>query len=234
MRAVASWLGRRGGQPSLPQELLLSLLLRLCRQPSFRRLLGEPHGVLRDPHREGDFLPARVLTDDGLVQLASPALLAQARKLEGDFAREQANAGKLKLITRRAVGTHNSWTHNIPAFAAAETNYLYVHPGDAAARGLSEGDIADVTSAVATVRVPVKLLADLMPGTAALPHGWGHQHAAGLSVASRTRGVNANLLAADGPAKLERVSGMAHLTGIPVVVGPAAGPLDPGNWSGVA
>ena len=34
-------------------------------------------------------------------------------------------------------------------------------------------------------RVPVKLLAELMPGTVALPHGWGHQHATGLSVASR-------------------------------------------------
>ena len=47
---------------------------------------------------------------------------------------------------------------------------------------------------------------DLMPGTVVLPHGWGHQHATGLSVASRARGVNANLLAADGPTKLEPLS----------------------------
>jgi len=52
---------------------------------------------------------------------------------------------------------------------------------------------------------------DLMPGVVALPHGWGHQHARGLSVASRTRGVNVNLLAADGPDRIERISGMAHL-----------------------
>ena len=93
--------------------------------------------------------------------------------------------------------------------------------------------ISDVESATATVRIPVKLLADLMPGTVALPHGWGHQHALGLSVAGKTAGVNVNLLAADGPEKLEKVSGMAQLTGIPVDVRPADGPRDTRSWSGI-
>ncbi len=189
--------------------------------------------MLREPHRDGSFLPARVVTDDRLVQLASPVLLEQARKLEPDFEREQRNAGRLKLITRRAVGTHNSWTHNIEPFAAAGTNHLYLHPDDAARLGLAEDALADVSSETATVRVPVRLLADLMPGTVALPHGWGHQHATGLPVASRTRGVNVNLLAADGPGRLERVSGMAHLTGLVVDVRPAAGPQEPSSWSGL-
>ena len=114
------------------------------------------------------------------------------------------------------------------------TNYLYVHPDDAARVGVADGDLVDVTSATATLRVPVQLLPDLTPGVVALPHGWGHQMAKGLSVASRTRGENVNLLAADGPDALERVSGMAHLTGIPVGVRPAAGPQDPTSWSGIA
>jgi anaerobic selenocysteine-containing dehydrogenase len=160
-------------------------------------------------------------------------LLEQARKLPGDFERERANPDQVKLITRRAVGTHNSWTHNVERFAAPGTNLLYVHPEDAARLGLAAGQLADVSTDVATVRLPVRLLPDLMPGTVALPHGWGHQHATGLSIASRTRGVNVNLLAADGPDRIERVSGMAHLTGFPVEVRPAAGPLDPGNWSGI-
>jgi hypothetical protein len=73
-----------------------------------------------------------------------------------------------------------------------------------------------------------------LQGTVVLPHGWGHQHATGLSVASRTSGVNVNLLAADGPDEIERVSGMAHLTGIPVEVSPAAGPHAEDSWSGIA
>jgi hypothetical protein len=54
-----------------------------------------------------------------------------------------------------------------------------------------------------------------------LPHGWGHQAADGLSVASTTSGANVNLLAADGPAELEYFSGMAKLNGIWVEVVPA-------------
>ena len=109
-----------------------------------------------------------------------------------------------------------------------------MHPDDARKAGLEPGALADVRTKTATVRIPVRLLPELMPGTVALPHGWGHQHATGLSVASRTTGVNVNLLAADGPDELERISGMAHLTGFPVEVLPAAGPLAADSWSGIA
>ena len=91
-----------------------------------------------------------------------------------------------------------------------------------------------MTSDAGSVRVPVHWLSDLQPGTVALPHGWGHQHAAGLSVARKTSGVNANLLAADGPDRIEPVSGMAQLTGILVEVWPAAGAQATDSWSGIA
>jgi formate dehydrogenase len=67
-----------------------------------------------------------------------------------------------------------------------------------------------------------------------MPHGWGHQHARGLSAASRTAGVNVNLLAADGPDAVDPSSGMAHLTGIPIEVTPADGARDVTSWSGLA
>lgn len=222
-------------QPSLPQEALLSALLRVTGQGSFDALHAHRHGRLRVPHAGGDFLGERVLTDDGKVHLAPPSLLAQAgRVLAPAYEREIANARRLKLITKRAVTTHNSWTHNLPAFVDGDrgTNHLYMHPDDAAAAGLASGDLADVSTDTATVRVPVRLLADLMPGTVALPHGWGHQHATGLSVASRTRGVNVNLLAADGPDRIEAISGMAHLTGFVVDVRKSDGAQAP-TWSGL-
>jgi anaerobic selenocysteine-containing dehydrogenase len=221
-------------QPAIPQERLLDLLLRLGGQGGFARLLREhPHGRAREPHRPDDFLGRRVVTADGKIDLAPAPLRAAAAELEAHFERERRDAKRLKLITKRQIATHNSWTHNLERFVPTATNHLYVHPDDAARLGLREGECADVRSETATVRVPVKLLADLMPGTVALPHGWGHQHARGLSVAGKTRGVNVNLLAADGPDRLERVSGMANLTGFCVDVTPAAGPLDPTSWSGI-
>jgi formate dehydrogenase len=237
LELAKAWHSRRSptAQPALPQEALLSLLLRVTRQGSFRRLLAHEHGRLRPEHAQDDFLGARVTTPDEKVHLAPAPLLEAARGLDAGFEAERARAGRLKLITKRHVKTHNSWTHNHEEFVTGEggTNYLYLHPDDAARIGLSDGELADVASATATLRVPVRTLPDLTPGTVALPHGWGHQMATGLSVASRTRGVNVNILAADGPDRIERLSGMAHLTGIPVEVRPAAGPQDPRSWSGL-
>jgi formate dehydrogenase len=236
LEALRAWHAWRHPEeaPLLPQELLLSGLLRATGQGSFRGLLAHRHGRLREAHRAEDFLGRRVVTEDGKLHLAPPPLLDAASKLELTFERERRDTGRLRLITKRAVTTHNSWTHNLEEFAegAGWTNHLYMHPDDAQRAGLGEGDLADVASSTATLRVPVRLLSDLMPGVVALPHGWGHHHATGLSVASRTRGVNVNLLAADGPDALERISGMARLTGIPVDVRPAAGPQAP-TWSGM-
>jgi anaerobic selenocysteine-containing dehydrogenase len=220
-------------QPAIPQEFLLDVILRLTRQGRFAQLLEHPHGRAREPHQPDDFLGKRVVTPDGKLDLAPPPLLAEAAKLETHFEQERRDAMRLKLITRRHITTHNSWTHNHEDFVAEDRNYLYIHPDDAARLGLAEHACADVRSDVATVRLEVKLLADLMPGTVALPHGWGHQHARGLSIAGKTGGVNVNLLAADGPDRLERVSGMANLTGFCVDVTPAAGPRDPSSWSGI-
>jgi hypothetical protein len=48
-----------------------------------------------------------------------------------DFGGATRSATQLKLITKRAVTTHNSWTHNHRAVRAEDrgTNYLYMHPG---------------------------------------------------------------------------------------------------------
>lgn len=221
--------------PELPQEWLLSALLRATGSGSFSGLLGHRHGLRRADDRAGDFLGGRCVADDGRIDLAPARLIGQTGALEQAFARERERGDGLRLITRRSVTTHNSWTHNFEDFVSGgrDTNHLYMHPEDAARVGLAEGAYADVTSATATVRVPVALLDDLMPGTVALPHGWGHQHAKGLRVASRTRGVNVNLLAADGTASVDPVSGMSQLTGIPVEVQPAAGKSDGSSWSGL-
>jgi len=233
LRAVYGWRHpeRRG---RVPQRWLLSAMLRASGEGGLSGLLAHRHGRAREGSEGHDFLGRRVLTDDGRVDLAPPALLELSRRLPERFASERAEASTLRLITRRAVGTHNSWTHNHPRLLGRrDTNVLYVHPDDIARLGLRAEALADVSTDVATIRLPVVACADLMPGTVAVPHGWGHQRAPGLRVAGQTRGVNVNLLAADGPQQLDPVSGMAHLTGIAVRVSAAAGPKDESDWSGV-
>jgi len=223
---------KRQKPASLPQQALLDGLLRLSKQKSFKQLLKHPDGFAREPHQENSFLGKRIATENGKMQLAPEPMIKAAQNLETDLKKHKQTGNNLRLITKRAITTHNSWTHNYQRFIDRDgaTNHLYMHPEDAIARDLKEGDIVDVTTKVSTVRLPMALLTDLMPGTVALPHGWGHQHSK-LSVAGKTQGVNVNLLAADGPESLEKISGMAHLTGIPVEVCAATGPQQ-ASWSG--
>ena len=221
-------------QRSIPQVFLLNLLLKITRQKGFKRLLKNKHGLLRKAHDEQDFLDQRMVTDDKLINLAPAKFFEQAKKLEGDFMTETQNKNQFKLITRRAVTTHNSWTHNYEEFVqgSRQTNYLYMNSKDASDLQLSGGDMVDVSTKVAAVRLPLRLDDDLGLKTVALPHGWGHQ-ASGLSVAGKTRGVNVNVLAADGPENIEKVSGMVHLTGFNVEVKKSSGPQIENSWSGL-
>ncbi len=220
----------------IPQKKLLDLMLRLSRAGRFEELLTHVHGVPLDTQAGGDFLGERVLTDDGRIQLAPRRYLDAAAQLDGFAERELAAADRFKLITKRHIRTHNSWTHNAEEFTGPRfsTNHVYMAPTDAEELGLVDDDLADVSTSTATIRLPVRIDKTLMRRVVALPHGWGHQHAQGLTVASGTTGVNVNLLAADGPDALESLSGMAHLTGFDVDVRLAAGPKDPGSWSGIS
>jgi formate dehydrogenase len=190
--------------------------------------------VKRKPHEPNSFLPDRVATDNGKIDLAPDILMTYAEKLDDDYNLEIENSDHYKLITRRAVTTHNSWTHNIPRMVARgrDTNYAYMHPDDMAELNLRELDVIDITSETGQIRIRVKKLDTLGRKSIAVPHGWGHQHARGLQVANKTEGVNVNILAADGPDKIDKVSGMAHLTGINVKIKKAEGALVH-SWSGI-
>ena len=224
-------------RPGLPQKLLLDLILRSSGNGSWRSLLKFPEGKPRDQVAPGSFLGKRPITEDGMVHLAPAEFVAATGSLESRFAEfaEAQERGVMRLISKRAHSTHNSWTQNIDALTNGDhnrTNYLYLHPEDGQRLGLAEGDAADIRSATSAIRLPVKLLEELMPGTVAVPHGWGHQHARGLGVASQLAGANVNILASDGPENIEPLSGMAHLSGIPVEVSAAAGPVNQASWSG--
>jgi anaerobic selenocysteine-containing dehydrogenase len=223
-----SWMGLEklpwiGGRLGLTPQRFLGLMARAFGLGSLKSLRNEPHGRLLPPNRGGDFLGRRVVTDDGLVDLAPEEFVLAAGELQESFELERAQRDKLKLISKREPLSHNSWMHNHPKFIEGKrsTNYLYMNPEDGEKAGVKSGAMVEVSSSVASVRLPVQLTDEMMPGAVALPHGWGHQAADGLSVASTTSGANVNLLAADGPEELEYFSGMAKLNGIWVEVVPA-------------
>lgn len=202
-------------------ERVLGLISRMGKQGGLGALRKFPHGKPLPAIQGNSYLGKRVLTDDGKIQLA-PSLFLElaAQRLDSSFAKAADEHNEFKMITKRERFSHNSWAHNDPAFVKGkrERNYLYIHPSDANRMGCSDGDQIEVSNAVGSVISIAALSDDLMPGTVALPHGWGHKGAPGLSVAHRTEGVNANLLAADGPHNIEPYSGMAQFNGVTVTL----------------
>jgi anaerobic selenocysteine-containing dehydrogenase len=181
-----------------------------------------PHGtaVLPEP-APGRFFEEWIQTPDRRVDCC-PALfgeaLERAEALFVELADEPADS--LKLISRRDDRMHNSWYHNVERFkrGRAGSNPLYLHPDDARDRGIAEGDSARVTSADGELVAAVALDATLMPGVAAMTHGWGNRESEGLRVARRHPGVNANALLPSGPGSFEPLSNQAFMTGIPIRV----------------
>jgi anaerobic selenocysteine-containing dehydrogenase len=80
---------------------------------------------------------------------------------------------------------------------------LAIHPNDAARLGVRDGARVGISSAAGRIAVEAQFDEAIMPGTVSIPHGW------------RT---NVNLLASDGPAALEPLSGMARFNGIEVEI----------------
>ena len=202
-------------------ERILGLVCRFSKQGSLKKLRQHPHGILRPALEGQSYLGKRVVAKDGKVNLAPSEFVELAKtRLPEMFAAECEDPRHLKLITKRERFSHNSWAHNDPAFIKGKRsqNYLYMHPDDAQTRNITDGAQVRISSRSGVVTVAASLSKDMMPGSVALPHGWGHQQAEGMSVAKTTQGANANILTSDGPDAIEPISGMAQFNGIVVHV----------------
>jgi anaerobic selenocysteine-containing dehydrogenase len=198
-------------------KMLISGMLKQSGQPNYKAMLKDhPHG-LRLPDNAGDnFLGTeRVLTDDGLVDLAPAPFVEQFEKsVETMYRQELANLGRMKLIGKREIKRMNTSSSNSVRLVKEETNYAYISPVDAERIGVGEREWVDVRSDHDCISIPVRISDEMMPGTVAIPQCWGHEKADGLPHAQKHPGVNSNFLAGDGYGNTEKLSGMAHLSGI--------------------
>lgn len=108
--------------------------------------------------------------------------------------------------------------HNAPRLVKGKPrHHLLMHPDDLAARGLADGASVRVRSRTGAVVTQVRECADLAPGVASLPHGFGH---AGPGVrmqqARELAGASYNDLT--DPSVLDQPSGNAGLNALPVWV----------------
>ena len=184
---------------------------------NFKKLRAHPHGV-----DLGDVQPGvadRISHRDGKMHLDADPLLGAITAFEGQLG-TRPEPGELLLVGRREVRTGNSWLHNLPSLVSGkERCVLFVHPDDAKAAGLRDGDEAWMTSEVHSGPIPIQLHDDIRPGVVCLPHGWGH---AEVLPWQGTAGSHAGTSMNDwtNDAEVEAVVGQSILTGIPVRLSP--------------
>lgn len=178
------------------------------------KLEAAPDGIAIGPLESR--VPEVLRTSTGMIEVAPDVLLNDVRRLEAFL--EEGVQGGLALVGRRHLRSNNSWMHNVKRLVSGNNRCtLHIHPSDARERGLSDGEVARVTSRVGELEVAVEYMEDIMPGVVSLPHGWGHDvDGMVMDVAREHAGVNTNILTDE--AALDVPSGNAVLCGIPVEV----------------
>jgi len=220
---VRSWLKHRV-LSALGPDSLIALLLRLGphgagfvpfkRGLTLGRLRRQPHGIDLGPLEPR--LPQRLYTKTRRIELCPERLVGDLERLRLSLG-DAAN-GRLALIGRRELRSNNSWMHNSERLVKGrERCTLRMHPQDAEARGLSNGQRVRVASRAGAVLAPLELSDEMRPGVVSLPHGWGHQRpGARLGVASARPGVSLNDLTDE--ALVDPLCGTARLNDVPVEV----------------
>jgi anaerobic selenocysteine-containing dehydrogenase len=158
-----------------------------------------------------------ISTPSGKIELTHPHFLQDIPRLEAAVSTPQQG---LRLVSRRRLGSLNSWMHNIKKLVAGRNHCtLLIHPQDAQRHNIASGEPVLVKNICGELIVEAEISENIMPGIVCLPHGWGHhQQGTKMVVAGQYAGINSNRLS---PAAMtDAASGNAVLNGIPVHVEP--------------
>ncbi len=138
----------------------------------------------------------RVASADGKINLAVPELYEELAGLESEAPVEGTgewpfllSAGERRSFTANTIMRNPEWRKKDRAGA------LRINPGDAQELGLSEGDLAKLTTKRASVEVEVELNDTMQSGHVSLPNGYGVDYP-GVDLESTPIGIAPNDLTA--------------------------------------
>jgi len=184
---------------------------------TFTRLAADhPHGKVLAPNLRDGVLRNVVVYRGGRVRLRHDEIAAEVAALSR---RQLPDGYPMRLIGMRETRSENSWMHNAPLLMRGDRiQAARMHVDDAAAADIVDGDRVRIASLHGEIELPVIVTKDIVAGVVAVPHGWGHKGTGGWQVANGAGGANVNQLMSSAPADLEKLAGMARLTGVPVRV----------------
>jgi len=186
---------------------------------SINKVKRAAHGIDLGPLRPQT--PGVLRTKGKRLQLTPTEFLAEAAELERLAAERDAalsNGYDLVLIGRRQLRSNNSWMHNSARLMKGDDRCTaLLHPDDASARGVADGQRARVTSAAGSIELPVEVSDEIRAGVISIPHGFGHNRpGVGWRRAASKAGASMNDIT--DPTLVDRLTGNAAFNAVPVRV----------------
>jgi len=184
---------------------------------SLQTLMDNPHGVDLGPLQTS--LSERLLTADGKINLMPQLYIDDLPRLNAVMNQSAKNSDyPFELIGRRLVKSHNTWTQNSARLIKGRDQCtLEIHPEDAKALGITEGQSLKVSSTVGEIQINATITTDIHQGVVCMPQGWGHnQKGTQMNVAATQPGVSINDLTDAN--RVDLLTGNAALNGTPVAI----------------
>jgi len=170
------------------------------RRIKWRDVMSHPHGWVLGPREFGHFRNA-LRTDDKKVHAAPPEFVQRARELLTEPGPRAPSAYPFQLANRRNRHSMNSWLNELPGLhPSGKQNEVVIHPDDAAALGITDGDRVKVFSPVGAIELAAAVNERPRRGVVIVDHGWGSRifDPRGGSQ-PESYGANRNLLIDGGP-----------------------------------
>lgn len=185
---------------------------------SLKTLLENPHGLDLGPLKP--CARERVKTLNGHIQLAPQLFLDDVPRLAAtlSISADERNDYPFKMIGRRLIWNHNTWTHNSRRLLkGAGPITVQMHSSDAARLEIRNGQMVTVRSRTGCVDIALEIDDDMSPGVVSIPQGWGHHRPEiRMHTAAEHPGVSINSLTDGG--RVDAVTGNAALNGTPVSI----------------
>ncbi len=181
---------------------------------TLEKLMENPHGIDLGPLTA--CLKDRLQTDDDTVRLAPQVFLDDFARLDEAIDTSFSNNDfPYRMIGRRVLRQHNTWTHNSHRLSKGRNECtMLINPKDADHLGISNGEFVLVKSRVGEIKVEAEITDDIMEGVLSLPQGFGAGKKSKMKIAVAQNSVSINDLTDD--LRVDELTGNAALNGVHV------------------
>lgn len=168
----------------------------------FQALLDHPEGV-NIAYMDPDNMLETVLTEDHKIHLWLPEVADWGDEITPERENALLNNPEFPMVLVAGRHFEGNINHTMRGYewvrAKGDIFGVLLHPADAEALGLQEGQMARITTQTGSIEAPVQITRETRRGSIIIPHGFGFFYD------GKVRGANVNLITND--TDLDRLAG---------------------------